>query len=81
MISKDKTRITISLPNEQVNRIDEFSQKTKMTRSQFIAVAIAILASWDMGKALGNAIGSALDEALSPKKSVKKSDTEVPPTS
>lgn len=64
MVNKNKTRLSVSIPNDEVKTLERLSGNLNLTKSQLLTLIIVSLASWDLGKDIGNAIGDYIENKI-----------------
>lgn len=64
MVNKNKTRLSVSIPNNEVKTLERLSGNLNLTKSQLLTLIIVSLASWDLGKDIGNAIGDYIENKI-----------------
>lgn len=56
MLAKDKKQLNVSLRKNQISDLEKIAEKTGLTKSQLVALAISSLVAWDVGKDVGKAV-------------------------
>lgn len=58
MIAKDKDRVTVTIPKEQMNQLEKYCKDNNMNKSAAIAIALSTLfyAGYKAGDAIGQMI-------------------------